>query len=134
MLVCAWCRLFWAGAVGVVNFWSVYVVVGEMFSAVVPHMVDICCNLSPCSPWKVCFIFYFLGLHGLVLLLFVLLCPLVFQLAWCNVVGKTLLLRMLGILLLRRCEISMLCSACRLGYNTMHQFNLVPSLFVFLVG
>ena len=54
-------------------------------------------------------------LNGLVLLLFMLLCPSVLQLELCNIRGKRLPAQMLSIRLVRVCGIYTLCSAHRLG-------------------
>ena len=72
-------------------------------------------------------------LYGLVLLIFLLLCPLVFQLTLCNVWGKNIPVQMCGIHLLMICGISMLCSACMMDCNTMHLWPLFPRLLIFLV-
>ena len=79
------------------------------------------------------FLFLFFGLHGLVLLLFVLIHPLVFQLSWCNIVGKTYLVRVFGTLLWIGHGISVTYSVHRLGCNTMNIGTLDPNLFEFLV-
>ena len=59
--VTCWCVrgvvLIWYGVVGVVDVWLVVVGVGATLSAVVPKMFAICCDDSPCLPWKVWFSF-----------------------------------------------------------------------------
>ena len=87
----------WVGAVGVDEVWFVAVGVGVMFSAVVPIcLIVFVINLHGILAM---FVFLFLSslLHGSLLLLLMLLCPSVFQLALCNGWVKRLSVQMFGI-------------------------------------
>ena len=81
--------------------WLLVVGVVAIFSALEPTRLATCCNAYPWHPWNVWFYFLIFELHGLMLLLFVILCPSVFQLPWCNVLDKMSLVQIFGILLLR---------------------------------